>query len=142
MVPADPSAEGYQEGDMVETWDLPFEAQLCFAWDFVYVATPDQLETAEEMSWKWLCRNRWKLQPDGSMTGTPLRLELDDEQRRDIEEDLAEVDRKERKGAVDAALWGSAEAEVEAAREAMEQEERDVIDGDDVHERSSDAEFA
>jgi len=111
--------------DWEETWDLPHDAHLCFSWDCVYVATPDQMEDVETLAYEWMKRNRYKLRSDGTMTGTPLRLELHpNEVARLQQEEAAEEARQWMP--MDAAAI-QAKEEKEAREEALKEMEREAL---------------
>ena len=101
--------------DWEETWELPPDAYLCFNWDYVYVASPEQLEDQETLAYEWLKRNRYKLRSDGTMVGTPLRLELDAAEVARLKEEEAEEDARR----YDSSKGKSAAAPDDSAVQAM-----------------------
>lgn len=117
-----------EDGELEETWDLPHDADLVFESDKVFIATPDQLETPEDMAYNWLLRNRWKLQPDGSMTGTPLRLQLTPEFSAQLAAEKAEQDKQTYFSPAQLQDLEARRAAEEADRLALEQEERETLD--------------
>jgi len=114
--------------ELEETWDLPFDAHLCISWDYLYMATPDQMESSEDLSFEWLKRNRWKLQPDGSMVGTPLRMELGEEE---VQRLVAEKREDAANIYVSASDLAARQAEAQEAREALEQQDREALSGEE-----------
>jgi hypothetical protein len=115
--------------DFVESWDLPADAHLCISWDYLYINTPDRMESSEDLAYEWLKRNRYKVRPDGSMTGTPLMLDLapDLVTRMVAEEAAEEEERRTANSASSLAAAAAAEAEAEARAEAMEQMDREGL---------------
>ena len=120
-----------EEEEMEETWDLPHDAHLVFAWNHVYVATPDQMETVEDLAYAYLLKYRYKLQPDGSMKGTPLRLDLPPEVSARLAAEKEREDRESRLAVFQPLSPQELEArraEAEESRRALEQEERETLD--------------
>jgi hypothetical protein len=115
--------------DFIESWDLPEDAHLCISWDYLYINTPDRMESSEDLAYEWLKRNRYKVRPDGSMTGTPLKLELaPDLVTRMVAEEAAEAEeRRSANSASSLAAAAAAEAEAAARAEAMEQMDREGL---------------
>ncbi len=109
-----------------ESWDLPFDAHLCISWDYLYVATPDQMDSSEDLAYEWLKRNRYKLRPDGSMTGTPLRLDLDADEVARLIQQHEEEERASYMLPSEAAAAAAAE-KAQAEKEALEQLEREGL---------------
>lgn len=112
-----------------ESWDLPADAHLCISWDYLYVNVPERMESSEELAYEWLMRNRYKIRPDGTMTGTPEILALEPALRaRMVAEEAAEAaERRSANSASFAAASAAAEAEAAARAEAMEQMDREGL---------------
>jgi hypothetical protein len=107
---------------------LPSDAQLIFEWDDVHVKTPDQMTSAEDLAYDWILRNRYKLKPDGSMTGTPLRLKLSPEFSAELAVAQAEEDKRVYVSPSQLAELEARRAQEEADRLALEQDERGTLD--------------
>ena len=112
-----------------ESWELPRDAHLCISWDHLYVNTPDNMESSEDLAYEWLKRNRYKLRSDGTMTGTPLRLELAPEEaaRMRAEEAAEAAERANANSAAFAAAAAAADADAAARAEAMDQVDREGL---------------
>lgn len=108
---------------------MPDDAHLCISWDYLYINTPDKMESSEELAYEWLKRNRYKVRPDGTMTGTPLKLDLpaDVVERMLAEEAAEQAERLNASSASLAAAAAAAEAEAQARAEAMEQMDREGL---------------
>jgi hypothetical protein len=115
--------------EYVESWNLPHDAYLCISKDFLYVSTPNAMDSSEELVYKFLKKRRWNVRPDGSLKGnaTKLQLTADEVESMRIQEEYI-YEKLENQGfMLTAEEVKKAEAEEEARTEAMEQWDKEAM---------------
>ena len=113
--------------EYVESWNLPHDAYLCIAKDFLYVSTPNAMDSSEELVYKFLKKRRWDVRPDGSLKGNATRLKLseDDVESMRIQEEFI-YEKLENQGfMLTPEEVRKTEAAEDARNEAMEQWDRE-----------------
>jgi hypothetical protein len=113
--------------EYVESWNLPHDAYLCIAKDFLYVSTPGAMDSSEELVYKFLKKRRWDVRPDGSLRGNATKLQLseDDVESMRIQEEFI-YEKLENQGfMLTPEEVKKTEAAEDARTEAMEQWDRE-----------------
>ena len=115
--------------EYVESWNLPHDAYLCIAKDFLYVSTPNAMDSSEELVYKFLKKRRWDVRPDGSVKGNASRVKLTEDDLESMRiQDAFIYDRLENQGfTLSAEEVRKAEAAEDKRAEAMEQWDREAL---------------
>ena len=115
--------------EYVESWNLPHDAYLGISKDFLYVSTPNAMDSSEELVYKFLKKRRWNVRPDGSLKGNATKLQLteDEVESMRIQEEYI-YEKLENQGfMLTAEEVKKAEAEEEARAEAMDQWDKEAL---------------